>query len=143
MAERMLPGRWGRFSRQLTRYAFVGLASNLAGYLVYLLLTYLGTTPKLTMTALYAAGATIGFFGNRTLTFEHRGGVLSAGFRYLLAHVLGYLLNLVILVVFVDSLGYPHQAVQAVAIFVVAAMLFVLFKAFVFPARCEATEIAR
>ena len=40
---------------QLTRYALVGIVSNLAGYLVYLLVTYLGVTPKITMTLLYAS----------------------------------------------------------------------------------------
>lgn len=118
---------------QLVRFALVGVASNTVGYLVYLLLTWLGTTPKATMTLLYLVGASIGFIGNRRLTFGHRGALMNSGLRYLVAHVMGYSLNLAMLLVFVDWLGYPHQWVQAIAICVVAACLFVAFRFFVFP----------
>lgn len=117
---------------QLFKYAVVGVASNLAGYLFYLLVTYLGAPPKLTMTLLYGVGATIGFFGNRKLTFAHEGSLLGAGVRYIIAHCFGYLINLTLLLVLVDKLGYPHQWVQAMAIFVVAPFLFLAFKFFVF-----------
>ncbi len=118
--------------RQLFRYGLVGIAINLLGYLIYLLLTFLGLTPKLTMTLLYFIGAFAGFWGNRNLTFRHQGSVLGSGVRYLVAHGLGYLINLLILVVFVDQLGFTHQYVQAIAIFVVAGYLFIAFKFFVF-----------
>lgn len=122
---------------QLFRYALVGLLSNVAGYLAYLMLTYQGGTPKLTMTMLYGVGAAVGFFGNRSLAFEHQGSVLGAGIRYVIAHGIGYLLNLSILIVFVDKLDYAHQWVQAIAIFIVAAFLFLSFKVFVFPVSPE------
>ncbi|WP_153147563.1 GtrA family protein [Dechloromonas sp. H13] len=125
---------------QLFRYALVGLLSNVAGYLVYLAFTYVGGTPKVTMTLLYGVGAAVGFFGNRSLTFEHQGSIMGAGVRYVIAHCIGYLLNLGILIVFVDKLGHPHQWVQGVAIFVVAAFLFLAFKVFVFP---DSREVAR
>ena len=117
---------------QLFYYGLVGVVSNFAGYMIYLLLTYLGTTPKITMTFLYAVGATIGYIGNRNLTFVHKGSHLASGIRYVIAHLVGYSINLGILFVFVDEFGYAHQIVQAIAIFVVAAFLFVAFKFFVF-----------
>lgn len=119
---------------QLFRYALVGGASNLLAYLIYLLATSLGTAPKTAMTLLYVAGATIGFFGNKNLTFSHRGNFTGSGIRYLIVHAAGYSMNLSFLSIFVDRLGYPHQLVQAVAILVVAIFLFVAFKFFVFPA---------
>jgi putative flippase GtrA len=118
---------------QLVRYGLVGIASNLSGYLVYLLITYWGVEPQKTMTLLYIVGAAIGFFGNRQLAFAHKGSVLKSGSRYFAAHFFGYLINLLILLTFVDRLGYPHEWVQAAAIFVVAGFLFVAFKYFVFP----------
>lgn len=133
MADKALIIKTQNSVTQLLRYAFVGLLSNMAGYLAYLAFTYLGGTPKITMTLLYGVGATVGFFGNRSLTFEHRGNIISAGFRYVIAHCIGYFLNLSILIVFVDKLGYAHQWVQAIAIFIVAAFLFLAFKVFVFP----------
>ena len=120
--------------RQFVRYGLIGIAINLAGYLLYLIVTFLGATPKITMSLLYIAGATAGYWGNRKLTFMHRGSMLASGTRYMLAHGLGYLINLAILMVFVDRFGYAHQWVQAVAIFVVAGYLFLAFKFFVFAA---------
>ena len=121
-----------RTATQVFRYGLVGIASNLSGYLVFLLITYWGIEPKQAMTLLYIVGATIGFFGNRQWAFAHKGEVLGAGGRYLIAHLLGYLINLLLLLTFVDRLGYSHQWVQAVAIFVVAGFLFIAFKYFVF-----------
>ena len=120
-------------ARQLFRYALVGIASNATAYLVYLLITSIGLSPKLAMSFLYIVGATVGFVGNRHLTFAHQGGLLGSGARYVLTHAIGYLVNLTILVVFVDHLNYPHQEVQAVAVLVVAAYLFFALKLFVFP----------
>lgn len=116
-----------------TRYAVVGMLSNLSAYLVYLLVTSLGVEPKMAMTLLYILGAAIGFFGNRQWAFEHKGSLMGAGWRYLLVHLAGYLLNLSILLAFVDVLGFPHQLVQAIAIGLVAGFLYLLFKYYVFP----------
>ena len=117
---------------QLCRYAIVGVASNAVAYLLYLLLTHFGLMPKAAMTFVYTVSATVGYFGNRQLTFSFTGDVFGSGIRYLMAHAAGYLLNLIILTVFVDNLGYPHQLVQAIAILVVALFLFISFKFFVF-----------
>jgi putative flippase GtrA len=118
--------------KQLYRYGLVGLASNAAGYLAYLLLTAYGTAPLAAMTALYAVGATAGFVGNRKLTFQHEGGLLGSAARYILAHLGGYLLNFAILYVLIDGMGYPHQLAQTIGIVVVALFLFTVFKLFVF-----------
>ena len=117
---------------QLFRYGLVGVVSNAIAYAAYLLITSLGAPPKASMTIVYAVAATVSFLGNRTLTFAHQGSVLGAGFRYIIAHSFGYCINLFILIVMVDRLGYSHQLVQAFAILVVAAFLFLSFKFFVF-----------
>lgn len=123
---------------QLLKYAVVGLLTNAAGYTVYLLLTVvLGLEPKVTMSCLYLVGATAGFFSHRRITFTYQGSHLGSGTRYVLAHLMGYGLNLILLLVFADGLGVAHEIVQAAAIFVVAAFLFVTFKFFVFPVCLE------
>jgi putative flippase GtrA len=118
--------------RQLISYGLVGVVNNTVFYFVYLLITYLGAEPKAAMTLVYIIGASIGFIGNRNWTFAHRGNSTRAALRYMLAYLFGYLLNFLILVTFVDQLGYAHQWVQAMAIIIVAAFLFVISKFFVF-----------
>ena len=120
--------------RQLLKYALVGLISNASGYALYLLLTDQGCPPKLAMTALYTTGALIGFLGNRRLTFSYRGGIVGSGIRFVLVQAGGYAINLCLLVVLVDGVGYAHQWVQAAAILMVAGYLFVALKFFVFKA---------
>ncbi|HKC95390.1 MAG TPA: GtrA family protein [Nitrospira sp.] len=118
--------------KQLIRYAAVGIISNVTGYIVYLLATHLGMAPKFAMSVLYGVGAAIGFFVNRSLSFSYKGGMIGSGIRYLTVHSVGYVMNLTMMVVFVDNFGYPHQIIQAIAILVVAAFLFIAFKIFVF-----------
>ncbi len=117
---------------QLFRYAFVGITTNAVGYIIYLLVTHLGATPKITMTFLYGISAVVGFLGNRKFTFMHKGSLIGAGGRYIITHCFGYFINLSILIIMVDKYGYAHQWVQAIAILVVAAFLFLAFKYFVF-----------
>ena len=117
---------------QIIRYGFVGIASNASIFCLYLFITFHGLEPKTAMTLIYIIGVFIGFIGNRKWTFAHHGNVTYAALRYILAHLLGYLLNFLILFSFVDHLGYAHQWVQAVAIIIVAGFLFIIFKYFVF-----------
>ncbi|MES2935163.1 MAG: GtrA family protein [Pseudomonadota bacterium] len=120
--------------RQLIRYGMVGIITNAIIYFVYLIMTCLGISPKISMTLLYLTGAMLGFIGHRKWSFTHEGDVSKSAFRYLIAHSLGYLVNFIILLIFVDRLGYSHQLVQATAIIVVAGFLFVTFRYFVFSA---------
>ena len=129
--------------RQLFSYAFIGVLTNLFVYGLYLLLTYLWGAPKFTMTTLYFLGATIGFLANRRFTFRHDGGIGVTGIRYLLAQVAGYLLNLVLLLLFVDWFEFPHQTVQAIAIVVVAIFLFFVLRVFVFAPSLTVTGVVR
>lgn len=95
------------------------------------------------MTALYLVGASIGFLGNRRFTFRHDGGIGVTGIRYLLAQIAGYLLNLVLLLLFVDWFDFPHQIVQAIAIVVVAIFLFIVLRIFVFAPSLAVTGVVR
>lgn len=117
---------------QLVRYGTVGLLSNAVGYVLYLLITGVGVEHKLTMTLLYLVGVLQTFFFNRRWTFRHDGTHGPAFVRYCLAYGFGYVLNLTALLLLVDMLGYPHQIVQGVMVLVVAALLFVLQKFWVF-----------
>ncbi|WP_434715345.1 GtrA family protein [Paraburkholderia sp. A3RO-2L] len=121
---------------QLLHYGLVGAAVNLGGYLLFLLITWLGMETKAAMTVLYVAGASAGFWGNRNWTFGHRGSIVGPAIKYFGAHACGYLVDYAMLAVFVDHLHFPYRVVQAVAMVVVAAFLFVTFKFLVF-ARSE------
>lgn len=117
---------------QLYRFGLVGIASNLFGYALYLLLTYCGVTPKLTVSILYPIGTIIGFFSSQKWVFESEARPFVAGMRYLLVQLFGYIINIIILIMLVDRLAYPHQIAQLSAIFIVAIFVFTALRIFVF-----------
>jgi putative flippase GtrA len=121
-------------TRRLLLYGLVGVTSNGVAFVLYIVLVdFAGIRPVLSMTTVYAAAMTVGFWGNRHLTFAHGGSVLGTFPRYLIVYSLGYLLNLIIILVGVDHLHYSHVWTQAFAVVAVAAFLFPALRSFVFP----------
>lgn len=118
---------------QIIRYGLVGVINNLLGYLIYLAVTWWWLEPKLAITVLYPIGVFTAYLGHSKYTFSYQGRTHSGVFRYLVAHAIGYGANVLLLYVFVDKFMLPHQLVQAGAIVLVAAILFLLFRYFVFP----------
>jgi putative flippase GtrA len=119
---------------QLIRYFFVGLCLNLAGFLVYLLVTSHGMDPKLAVTILYPLAIFFGYFTHRKFSFLHAGGmpnITSLG-RYFIVYIVGYGLNITLLYLLHDRLGFSHQWVQAASIFIIASFLFIALRLFVF-----------
>lgn len=123
--------------RQFVRYAIVGIVSNVLLYLVYLLLTSLGMGHKTAMSLVYLVGVLQTFYFNRSWSFGHEGQASSALIRYIAAFSVGYVFNLFALLLLVDNWGWPHQLVQGMMILVVAFMLFLAQKYWVFPAETK------
>ena len=119
---------------QFLRYSTVGLICNLSGYFLFILITHYDVKPKLAMTLLYVLGTSLSFLANWQWVFNSNQIFVHASSRFFLAHLLGYLINLTLLIIFVDRLGYHYQFVQAAGIIVVAAFLFLTFKFYVFSA---------
>jgi putative flippase GtrA len=117
---------------QIVRYAVVGVLTNLFGYLIYIGVTWLWLEPKLAITILYPVGAITAYFGHARYSFSYQGRTKHGLLRYVIAHAVGYSMNVLMLYIFSDMMRFRHQAVQAAAIVVVAGMLFLLFKYFVF-----------
>lgn len=120
---------------QLIRYGVVGVLSNLMGYLIYIGVTSLGVGPKAAVGMLYPIAFFISYFGHARYTFSDSEKHSSGAIRYVSAHVVGYVMNLIVLYVLHDLMGFPHELVQLLAIFLVAGVLFLLFKYYVFRGR--------
>ena len=117
---------------QVLRYIITGVMSNGIGYLFYLTATLLlNIGHKTAMTGLYAIGVMVNFSINRRWTFRSIRSVRSGLLRFLLAIVVGYFLNLILLFTCVDFIGWPHQFVQAGAIMMMAIYFFIINKHYV------------
>lgn len=120
-------------SRQALRYATVGIASNLLLYFLYLALTAAYVGPKTAMSLAYALGVAGTFLANSRWSFAARQRSVGMFARYVCSYACGYLINLALLWALVDFGRLPHAPVQAALILVVAALLFLLQKFWVFP----------
>ncbi len=121
----------------LTRYGIVGVLANLFGYLIYLAVTAIGLDPKLAIAILYPVGVAGSYVGHTRFSFAHQGPIAERIPQYLIAHAAGYCTNLLLMFVLHDRLLVPHEVTQAIAIVVVALLLFLLMRYFVFPRRNE------
>lgn len=130
-----------RLLKQVFRYSIVGILNNLWGYSLYLFVTWLGMDPKLAVSILYPVAMFSAYFAHSKYSFKYPKWRSSSKFRFIISHIIGYAVNVMILSIFVDGFGYPHQMVQAAAIFVVAGVLFFLLRYYVFPlANIKAVE---
>jgi putative flippase GtrA len=127
--------------KQITRYGMVGVLNNLLGYLIYLLVTWLWLDSKIAVTLMYPFGAVMAYFSHARYSFANSGRTLRGIVRYAIAHLIAYGANIGILYFFSDRLGYPHQLVQAIAIFAVGGILFLLCHYFVFPEPSPALKL--
>jgi len=117
---------------QFVRFAVVGVVSNALGFCWYLLLTWLGVGPKAAMSLLFLLGTLQTFWFNKRWSFKYSGTDRLVLLRYLATYGLGYLFNLIMLILLVDYAHYSHAPVQAIMIAVVAIMMFLLQKFWVF-----------
>ncbi len=120
------------FSRQLMRYGVVGVLSNGIGYLLYLLLTWLGMEYRMAVTVLFAVGVVQTFFFNKSWSFGHTGGTKAAMLRYWAVYGAAYFLNVTALTALVEFVGLPHQIAQAILVFLIAGLIFLALRLWVF-----------
>ena len=128
----MLDQRLGTAAGEFARFAVVGVVSNAALFLLYLLITQIGVGHKLAASLVYAIGVVQTFVFNRSWSFRDRGASAPALGRYIVVYGAGYVLNMIVLAVLVDRAGYPHQWVQGMMILALAVLLFAAQKLWVF-----------
>ena len=124
-----------KWPKEFIRYAVVGAAANIFGFLLYALFTELGVSPVWTISIFYPVHIGIAFYLNKRWSFNFKGRLSASAVRYLAAYVGCYGLNVAMLKFFNGYLGYSHLIVQAIAIVVIAALLFLAQKMWVFRAQ--------
>ena len=117
---------------QSLRYLVSGALANLALYAAYVAITALGAPPKPAMSALFALGILLSFVLNKNWAFAYSGPSRRALPRFALAYGAAYFLNLGMLELFADRLGWPHQLVQAAALGINAGLLFLAQRYWIF-----------
>jgi len=122
-------------TKQFAMYAIIGLTTNGLSFLVFAVLTWLGLTSECAISIIYPVQITLTFILNKSWTFSHAGRISASAVRYLIAYAGCYVLNVAGLKFFSGYLGYSHLVVQAMAILVIALLLFLTQKYWVFRVR--------
>jgi putative flippase GtrA len=121
--------------KEFIRYAVVGAATNVFGFMLYVLITTLGVSPVLTISIFYPVHVGTAFYLNKKWSFSHEGRISTSAVRYLIVYLFCYVSNVSVLKFFSGYLGYSHLIVQAITIIVIALLLFLAQKHWVFKNR--------
>jgi putative flippase GtrA len=122
----------GKMLGEFGRFSVVGLTANAAAYILYLLVTAVGTPPLVAITLLYIAGVIQTFFVNRNWSFRHDRALRPAFMRYVITYLSSYFLNCLVQIVFNDVFGVDHRLVQGTFILIAGITLFFVQKFWIF-----------
>ncbi len=129
--------------KQFIRYVIVGSFTNVAGFLLYTLVTSLGVSPILTISIFYLIYICLTFYFNKAWSFGHHGHLAVSAKKYLIVYCGSYILNVILLAYFNSYLGFSHLVVQAVALVPIALLLFVAQRYWVFRTQVISPVIER
>lgn len=122
---------------QILRYGIIGIALNGCGFFVYIFFTYNGFNPVKVVAILYPISVIIGYCFHTVFSFKGKNIIydLSQFLRFCFTHIVGYLINILLLFFFHVHLGFSHAPVQLTLILIVAVFLFISQKLFVYGKR--------
>lgn len=129
--------------KQFIRYVIVGLFSNIAGFLIYVLVTSLGISPILTISISYLIYICLTFYFNKKWSFAHHGQRTTTAMKYFTVYCVSYVLNVILLAYFNSYLGFSHIVVQAGAVVPIAALIFLMQKYWVFRTQPTVSVVER
>lgn len=117
---------------KVVRFGALGVANNLLAYGIFAVMTLAGVPAIAAASLTYVLGMVVSYLGNRSFTFAHAGSARRSLMRFLIVNAVGYGINVAILAVFVEHLGFDPLIVQFAAIVVVAGFIFVSMRYWVF-----------
>lgn len=124
---------------QFLKFGIVGVSNTLIFFAVYtLLLKAFGVWYVAASGIGFAIGAVNGFMWNRAWTFKGHVGDALTPVRWFVVQTCGLLLNLGLVYLFVDGLGFDKLSGQAVTIVIVTVLTFFANRAWTFRGHGEA-----
>lgn len=123
---------WWREAVYFIRYSGTGLVNTIVGFAVILSAMALNFSPIVANVAGYAVGFILGFVLSKKFVFRSDGRFVSESIRYLLAFVISFLLNLLVLHIALNNLNFNALASQVVAAISYTIFMYILTRFFVF-----------
>ena len=124
--------KWLAESIYLGRYVCSGSFNTVSGFAVIFLMMWLGFSPFLANVAGYTVGFILGFVITKKFVFRSNGHFITESFRYLIAFVFSFLVNLLVLRISLDGMKLHVVAAQVVAAGCYTLLMYLLARFFVF-----------
>jgi putative flippase GtrA len=123
---------WWKEAAYLTRYAGSGMINTIVGFIVIFSLMALGASPILSNIAGYAVGFVLGFVLSKKFVFRSDGRFVTESIRYLIAFMISFLFNLLILRFALKYLNLHAVVSQVISAVGYTLLMYVLTRLFVF-----------
>lgn len=124
--------KWHVESLYIGRYIGTGAFNTLLGFAVIFGLMAAGFSPIVSNIAGYSVGFVLGFVFSKKITFRSKGRLLGEGFRYLLAFIIAFALNIAALHLILKQALLPPMFAQVIAAIVYTLTMYVLTRFYVF-----------
>ncbi|MFG0631966.1 GtrA family protein [Pseudomonas sp. xss_2] len=118
---------------QVVRYAIAGVVNTGLGYGVFwLLLKLVGVNAEIANAVGYCVGLISAFVLNRVFVFGVSSATLTMVFRFFVAFMIAYIINLLVLVGLYRFLGVSAEIAQIFAMAIYTLSFYILNKTYVF-----------
>lgn len=132
MKNNRLTLNWWREAIYFIRYSGAGIINTIVGFVVILSAMALNFSPVVSNIAGYAVGFTLGFILSKKFVFRSNDRFVAESIRYLLAFIVSFLINLLVLHLALNNWNFNALASQVVAAISYTLLMYVLTRFFVF-----------
>lgn len=112
------------FDKHISRFIFVGILNTIVGYGAYFILLYLNIYYILALFLSSVIGIIHSFIWNKKWTFKSNGDLRKESIRFISVYGIAFLINLVILALFVEKFMINPKIAQVFALCIVIMISF-------------------
>lgn len=123
-------GILSRFERKFVKYLFVGFMNTVFSYMVYAICVTILSRPTLSLAISYVIGILFNFQTTGRIVFKNKNNTLI--FKFFLSYLTTFFINRYFLDTLVSTFHVDKYLSQAVLVFPIAMISFLLLKHFVF-----------
>jgi len=132
MTKNNLTSVWWKEATYLTRHAGSGVINTIVGFIVIFSAMALGISPMVSNIAGYAVGFILGFVLSKKFVFRSNGHFKAESIRYLVAFIVSFLFNLLVLRLGIIYFNFSAVVAQVVAAISYTLLMYIQTRLYVF-----------
>ena len=118
---------------QIIRYGSVGIITNFIGYAMYIgIANIIGVPPPIAAIVSGFLVIGISYYLNRRFSFAREGKGMNLAVKYYILYLSSILLHSLVIFVFSNLLGFPHEIIAGISLVIISFALFIIQKNILF-----------